>query len=157
MAKAVFGAGCFWGVEKKFSEVKGVTSTEVGYSQGKNSKTSYEEVCTGTTDHVEVVLVEFEEDQVSYENLVHLFYDLHDPTTLNQQGPDRGTQYRSLLGYYDESQKTVAETTTEKLNLATEGSLPEVMLTASTSSGVVVFMVSATIATRPSRRLSVRR
>ena len=116
MAKAVFGAGCFWGVEKKFSEVKGVTSTEVGYSQGKNSKTSYEEVCTGTTDHVEVVLVEFEEDQVSYENLVHLFYDLHDPTTLNQQGPDRGTQYRSLLGYYDESQKAVAETTTEKLN-----------------------------------------
>jgi len=116
MAKAVFGAGCFWGVEKIFSEVKGVTSTEVGYSQGKNSETSYEEVCTGTTDHVEVVLVEFEEDQVSYENLVHLFYDLHDPTTLNQQGPDRGTQYRSLLGYYDESQKAVAETTTEKLN-----------------------------------------
>ena len=116
MAKAVFGAGCFWGVEKKFSEVKGVTSTEVGYSQGKNSKTIYEEVCTGTTDHVEVVLVEFEEDQVSYENLVHLFYDLHDPTTLNQQGPDRGTQYRSLLGYYDESQKAVAKTTTEKLN-----------------------------------------
>ena len=116
MAKAVFGAGCFWGVEKKFSEVKGVTSTEVGYSQGKNSETSYEEVCMGTTDHVEVVLVEFEEDQVSYENLVHLFYDLHDPTTLNQQGPDRGTQYRSLLGYYDEIQKAVAETTTEKLN-----------------------------------------
>ena len=87
MAKAVFGAGCFWGVEKKFSEVKGVTSTEVGYCQGKNSKTNYEEVCTGTTDHVEVVLVEFEEDNVTYENLVHLFYDLHDPTTLNQQGP----------------------------------------------------------------------
>ena len=80
MAKAVFGAGCFWGVEKKFSEVKGVTSTEVGYSQGKNSKTSYEEVCTGTTDHVEVVLVEFEEDNVTYENLVYLFYDLHHPT-----------------------------------------------------------------------------
>lgn len=116
MAKAVFGAGCFWGVEKKFSEVKGVTSTEVGYSQGKNSKTSYEEVCTGITDHVEVVLVEFEEDQVSYVNLVHLFYDLHDPTTLNKQGPDRGTQYRSLLGYYDEGQKEVAVTTTDKLN-----------------------------------------
>ena len=116
MAKAVFGAGCFWGVEKKFSEVKGVTSTEVGYSQGKNSKTSYEEVCTGITDHVEVVLVEFEEDQVSYENLVHLFYNLHDPTTLNQQGPDRGTQYRSLLGYYDEGQKVMAATITEKLN-----------------------------------------
>ena len=116
MAKAVFGAGCFWGVEKKFSEVKGVTSTEVGYSQGKNSKTSYEEVCTGKTDHVEVVLVEFEEGEVSYENLVHLFYDLHDPTTLNQQGPDRGTQYRSLIGYYDENQKEMAATITEKLN-----------------------------------------
>ena len=84
MTKAVFGAGCFWGVEKKFSEVKGVISTEVGYSQGKKFKTSYEEVCTGTTDHVEVVLVEFEEDNVSYEK-VQLFYDLHDPTTLNQQ------------------------------------------------------------------------
>jgi len=116
MAKAVFGAGCFWGVEKKFSEVRGVTATEAGYSQGKNSKTSYKEVCTGTTDHVEVVLVEFEEDQVSYENLVSLFYDLHDPTTLNQQGPDRGTQYRSLLGYYDEGQKVMAATITEKLN-----------------------------------------
>ena len=76
----------FLGSKKKFSEVKGVTSTEVGYSQGKNSKTSYEEVCTGTTDHVEVVLVEFEEDQVSYENLVHLFYDLHDPTTSINKG-----------------------------------------------------------------------
>ena len=117
MAKAIFGAGCFWGVEKKFSEVKGIISTEVGYSQGKNSKTSYEEVCTGTTDHVEVVLVEFEEDQVSYKNLINLFYSLHDPTTLNQQGPDRGTQYRSLLGYYDESHKEIAETITKKLNL----------------------------------------
>jgi len=116
MAKAVFGAGCFWGVEKKFSEVIGVNSTEVGYSQGKNSKTSYEEVCTGTTDHVEVVLVEFEENKVSYENLVHLFYDLHDPTTPNQQGPDRGAQYRSLLGYFDEGQKVIAETISEKLN-----------------------------------------
>jgi peptide-methionine (S)-S-oxide reductase len=116
MAKAVFGAGCFWGVEKKFSGVIGVNSTEVGYSQGKNSKTSYEEVCTGTTDHVEVVLVEFEENKVSYENLVHLFYDLHDPTTPNQQGPDRGTQYRSLLGYFDEGQKVIAETISEKLN-----------------------------------------
>ena len=117
MPKAIFGAGCFWGVEKKFSEVKGVTFTQVGYSQGNNPQTSYEEVCTGTTDHVEVVLVEFEENKVSYENLIHLFYDLHDPTTLNQQGPDRGTQYRSLLGYFDENQKGTAQTITEKLNI----------------------------------------
>ena len=116
MAKAIFGAGCFGGVEKKFSEVKGVISTEVGYAQGKNSQTCYEEVCTGTTDHVEVVLVEFEENKVSYENLINLFYDLHDPTTLNQQGPDRGTQYRSLLGYYNENQKVMAEIVTERLN-----------------------------------------
>ena len=116
MPKAIFGAGCFWGVEKKFSEVKGVTFTEVGYSQGNKPQTSYEEVCTGTTDHVEVVLVEFEEDKVSYENLIHLFYDLHDPTTLNQQGPDRGTQYRSIIIYFDESQKNIAEIVTKELN-----------------------------------------
>lgn len=116
MPKAIFGAGCFWGVEKKFSEAKGVTFTEVGYSQGNNPQTNYKEVCTGTTNHVEVVLVEYDEDLISYENLIHLFYDLHDPTTLNQQGPDRGTQYRSLLGYFDENQKAKAESITEKLN-----------------------------------------
>jgi len=116
MPKAIFGAGCFWGVEKKLSEADGVTFTEVGYSLGNNPQTNYEEVCTGTTNHVEVVLVEYDEDLISYENLIHLFYDLHDPTTLNQQGPDRGTQYRSLLGYFDENQKAKAESITEKLN-----------------------------------------
>ena len=121
MAKAVFGAGCFWGVEKKFSEVKGVTSTEVGYSQGKNSKTSYEEVCTGTTDHVEVVLVEFEEDKISYENLIHLFYNLHDPTTLNSQGPDFGTQYRSEIFILNDNQKTVAEKVLNDVNKRLSG------------------------------------
>ena len=118
MPKAIFGAGCFWGVEKKFSEVKGVIKTEVGYSQGKSSKTSYEEVCSGNTDHVEVVLVTFDDQVISYENLIDFFYQIHDPTTLNQQGPDKGTQYRSLLGCYDEDQISIAKEKTNNLNLS---------------------------------------
>ncbi len=118
MPKAIFGAGCFWGVEKKFSEVKGVIETEVGYSQGKSSKTSYEEVCSGNTDHVEVVMVTFDDQIISYENLVDFFYQIHDPTTLNQQGPDKGTQYRSLLGCYNEDQISIAKEKTKNLNLS---------------------------------------
>lgn len=118
MPKAIFGAGCFWGVEKKFSEVKGVIETEVGYSQGKSSKTSYEEVCSGNTDHVEVVMVTFDDQIISYENLIDFFYQIHDPTTLNQQGPDKGTQYRSLLGCYDEDQISIAKEKTKNLNLS---------------------------------------
>ena len=117
MPKAIFGAGCFWGVEKKFSEVKGVIETEVGYSQGKSSKTSYEEVCSGNTDHVEVVMVTFDEQIITYENIIDFFYQIHDPTTLNQQGPDKGTQYRSLLGCYDEDQISIAKEKTKNLNL----------------------------------------
>ena len=117
MPKAIFGAGCFWGVEKKFSEVKGVIETEVGYSQGKSSKTSYEEVCSGNTDHVEVVMVTFDDQIISYQNLIDFFYQIHDPTTLNQQGPDKGTQYRSLLGCYDEDQISIAKEKTKNLNL----------------------------------------
>ena len=118
MPKAIFGAGCFWGVEKKFSEVKGVIETEVGYSQGKSSKTSYEEVCSGNTNHVEVVMVTFDDQIISYENLIDFFYQIHDPTTLNQQGPDKGTQYRSLLGCYDEDQISIAKEKTKNLNLS---------------------------------------
>ncbi|MEK9885269.1 MAG: peptide-methionine (S)-S-oxide reductase MsrA [Pelagibacteraceae bacterium] len=116
MSKAVFGAGCFWGVEKKFSELKGVTKTEVGYSQGINEKTSYEEVCQGNTNHVEVVLVEYDENILTYENLVHFFYKIHDPTTPNQQGPDRGIQYRSLIGVFNDDQKKKATDIVEDLN-----------------------------------------
>ena len=97
MSKALFGAGCFWGVEKKFSEVKGVIETQVGYSQGLTDKTSYEEVCTGNTNHAEVVFLKFDGKIISYSNLVEFFYQIHDPTTLNQQGPDRGSQYLSLI------------------------------------------------------------
>ena len=116
MSKALFGAGCFWGVEKKFSEVDGVTNTEVGYSQGLSDQTSYEKVCTGKTNHVEVVLISFDDTLISYSNLVNFFFQIHDPTTLNQQGPDRGTQYRSLIGCYDDSQIKIAEDVRAKLN-----------------------------------------
>ena len=112
----MFAAGCFWGVEKTFSEVKGVEKTEVGYAQGHTVNPTYEDVCGGETNHAEVVLIEFNETTVSYEALVRMFYDLHDPTTLNQQGPDRGTQYRSIIIYYDENQKNIANLVTQELN-----------------------------------------
>ena len=116
MSKALFGAGCFWGVEKKFSEVKGVIETQVGYSQGLTDKTSYEEVCTGNTNHAEVVFLKFDEKIISYSNLVEFFYQIHDPTTLNQQGPDRGSQYRSLIGCFDDIQSKLANKITVELN-----------------------------------------
>ena len=116
MSKALFGAGCFWGPEKKFSEIKGVIETQVGYSQGLTDKTTYEEVCTGNTNHAEVVFLTFDEEKISYENLVEFFYQIHDPTTLNQQGPDRGSQYRSVIAYYNDTQLEVAKKITEKLN-----------------------------------------
>ena len=116
MSKALFGAGCFWGVEKKFSEVRGVIETQVGYSQGLTDKTSYEEVCTGNTNHAEVVSLKFDEKIISYSNLVEFFYQIHDPTTLNQQGPDRGSQYRSLIGCFDDIQSKLANQITDELN-----------------------------------------
>lgn len=116
MDKAMFAAGCFWGIEKDFSELKGVIKTEVGYAQGNTKNPSYEDVCRGDTNHAEVVLLEFDPSIISYENLVNKFYEIHDPTTLNQQGPDRGTQYRSIIIYYNENQKQVANSITNELN-----------------------------------------
>ena len=115
MKKAIFGMGCFWGPEEKFSKVKGVTNTEVGYCGGTTDKTTYEEVCTGKTNHAEVVNVEFDEKTISYSNIVKIFFEMHDPTTLNKQGLDIGTQYRSEIFYIDEEQKKIAEKI--KLNL----------------------------------------
>ena len=106
----------FLGNRKKFSEIKGVIETQVGYSQGLTDKTTYEEVCTGNTNHAEVVFLTFDEEKISYENLVEFFYQIHDPTTLNQQGPDRGSQYRSVIAYYDDTQLEVAKQITDKLN-----------------------------------------
>ena len=109
MEKALFGAGCFWGVEETFSKIPGVLKTEVGYSGGNTINPNYETVCSGKTNHAEVVLVEYDQNQISYQDLIVHFWECHDPTTLNRQGPDIGTQYRSVIFYFDDNQKTIAE------------------------------------------------
>ena len=108
MAKAMFGAGCFWGVEYNFNNVEGVNDAISGYSGGKVDNPTYEQVCTNTTDHAEVVLVDYDPDVVTYDKLLQVFWEKHDPTTLNRQGPDTGTQYRSAIFYFDDEQKNSA-------------------------------------------------
>ncbi len=109
MQKATFGAGCFWGVESLFRAIPGVTDVIVGYTGGTRPNPTYEQVCTGTTGHAEAVEVTYDESQVSYERLLEIFWANHNPTTPNQQGPDRGSQYRSVIFFHDESQRKVAE------------------------------------------------
>ncbi|HUR40306.1 MAG TPA: peptide-methionine (S)-S-oxide reductase MsrA [Verrucomicrobiae bacterium] len=116
MEKATFAAGCFWGVEFKLGKLPGVTSTSVGYMGGKTQSPTYEDVCTDETGHAEVAQVEFDPKQVGFEQLVRKFYDIHDPTTLNRQGPDQGSQYRSAIFYHSPEQKAVAEKVTADLN-----------------------------------------
>jgi peptide-methionine (S)-S-oxide reductase len=113
MAKAMFGAGCFWGVEYDFSKVKGVNEVVSGYSGGKTNNPTYEQVCSNTTEHAEVVLIDYNSDIVSYDTLLNVFWNKHDPTTLNQQGPDVGTQYRSAIFYFTEAQKEIAKKSLE--------------------------------------------
>lgn len=110
MEKATFGAGCFWGVQLLFSEVKGVTDTFVGYMGGDESfkKLTYEQVCSDKTGHAEVVQITFDSEKINYKELLKVFWENHDPTTLNRQGPDFGTQYRSAIFYHNEKQRKEA-------------------------------------------------
>ena len=114
MATAIFGAGCFWGVELAFGRVKGVAKTSVGYTGGATENPTYEQVCTGNTGHAEVVWVEFDCSVVSYDELLDVFWGCHDATTLNRQGPDIGTQYRSAIYYNDHTQEAAAKQSKEK-------------------------------------------
>ena len=109
MEIAVLALGCFWGPEIKFSKIEGVIKTEVGYCGGNSPTTTYIEVCTGKTNHAEVVKIDFDEKIVTYEKILKIFFQIHDPTTLNSQGPDFGTQYRSEIFYLNDNQRVVAE------------------------------------------------
>ena len=121
MEIAVLALGCFWGPEIKFSKINGIMKTEVGYCGGDSPKTTYKEVCTGNTNHAEVVKLEFDEKTISYEKILNIFFEIHDPTTLNSQGPDFGTQYRSEVFYLNESQKQIAEKVFKETNQKLSG------------------------------------
>ena len=121
MQKAIFGAGCFWGPEEKFSKINGIIKAEVGYCGGNKPQTTYEEVCTGQTNHAEVVKIEFDEKIISYEEIVNFFFKMHDPTTLNKQGPNKGTQYRSEIFFNSEEQKKIAEKIKQDFNKKYDG------------------------------------
>lgn len=109
MPTATFAAGCFWGIEARFAKQDGVTSTTVGYMGGHTPEPSYQEVCSKTSGHAEVVQLEYDEQIIDYDALLDLFWQMHDPTTLNRQGPDIGDQYRSAIFYHDDNQRIMAE------------------------------------------------
>lgn len=115
MAKATFGAGCFWGVEAEFRKIEGVTSTAVGYSGGHVPNPTYKQVCSDRTGHAEVVQVEYDPSRVSYEELLDVFWSNHDPTQVNRQGPDYGTQYRTVIFVHDEDQEKAALASRERV------------------------------------------
>ena len=121
MEIAVLALGCFWGPEIKFSEIDGIIKTEVGYCGGNSKSTSYKEVCTGNTNHAEVVKLDYDEKIISYEKILNIFFEMHDPTTLNSQGPDFGTQYRSEIFYLNDSQKEIADKVLAQINQKLSG------------------------------------
>ncbi|MAV76870.1 MAG: peptide-methionine (S)-S-oxide reductase [Candidatus Marinimicrobia bacterium] len=123
MKIAYFSLGCFWGPQLEFEKIKGVKKTEVGYCGGDDTNTTYEKVCSGSTNHAETVKVEFDDKVVSYEELVRFFFKTHDPTQLNRQGPDIGSQYRSEIFYKDEAQKKVAENIKAEFNEKFKGKI----------------------------------
>ena len=118
MEKATFGAGCFWGVEAAFRKVEGVVSTSVGYMGGHFPNPCYLDVLSRITGHAEVVQVEYDPQKVSYDRLLAVFWDIHDPTTLNRQGPDRGEQYRSVIFFHNAEQEKAAKRSKEKLQMS---------------------------------------
>jgi len=121
MEIAVLALGCFWGPEIKFSEIDGIIKTEVGYCGGNSKTTTYKEVCTGNTNHAEVVKLDYDEKIISYEKILNIFFEMHDPTTLNSQGPDFGTQYRSEIFYLNDIQKKKAKKILEEVNQKLSG------------------------------------
>ena len=121
MEIAVLGLGCFWGPEIKFSKLEGVIKTEVGYCGGESKETTYKEVCIGNTNHAEVVKLDFDPKVISYEKILNFFFEIHDSTTLNSQGPDFGTQYRSEIFYLSDKQKEIAENVIKKINSSLSG------------------------------------
>ena len=116
MEIAVLALGCFWGPEKKFGKIEGIVETEVGYCGGKMPNVTYKEVCSGETGHAEVVKLTFDSKKISYEKILEYFFEFHDPTTLNRQGPDIGTQYRSEIFYNSDEQKKISYSVLDKLN-----------------------------------------
>ena len=121
MEIAVLALGCFWGPEKKYGQLDGIYRTEVGYCGGNSPNTNYREVCTGTTNHAEAVKLEFDPKVITYEQIIKRFFEFHDPTTLNSQGPDFGTQYRSEIFYLNEEQKNIAQKVIDEENLKLSG------------------------------------
>ena len=123
MELAVLALGCFWGPEIKFSKINGIIKTEVGYCGGNSPTTTYKEVCTGETNHAEVVKLEYDEKVISYEKIIKIFFEIHDPTTLNAQGPDIGTQYRSEIFFLNDNQKKIAEKVLKDFNERLSGKI----------------------------------
>ncbi len=123
MEIAILALGCFWGPEIKFNKLNGVIKTEVGYCGGNEASVSYEEVCTGKTNHAEVIKIEFDSSKISYEDILNYFFEIHDPTTIDRQGPDVGSQYRSEIFYSNNNQKLIANNILKKYNKKFNGKI----------------------------------